>query len=118
MSEMQGYARGWFVVAWAAELPPGEVRPLRYFGGHQVLFRTESGAVQMLDAHCPHLGAHLGHGGGVTGDEAILRSEETPWRRVVKLDAQLSGQSRPGLSERHLHHAHIARLNVGRPADP
>ena len=71
MSEMQGYARGWFVVAWAAELPPGEVRPLRYFGGHQVLFRTESGAVQMLDAHCPHLGAHLGHGGAVSGEQIV-----------------------------------------------
>lgn len=48
---------------------PGGVLPLRYFGQELVLFRTESGAPQLLDAYCPHLGAHLGHGGCVKGEE-------------------------------------------------
>lgn len=59
---------GWFQVAYADELPPGAVVPLRYFGRDLVLFRTESGRATVLDAHCPHLGAHLGHGGRVGGE--------------------------------------------------
>ena len=63
-----GFPRGWFVVAWSPELGPGEVRPLHYFDRHLVLFRGESGKLAVLDAHCPHLGAHLGVGGCVRGD--------------------------------------------------
>ena len=59
---------GWFMVAWSAEIAPGTVKPLQYFGGHQVIYRTEGGELSMLDAHCPHLGAHLGHGGKVKDD--------------------------------------------------
>jgi len=59
---------GWFRVAYADELGPGEVRPLRYFGTELVLFRDEAGTACVLDAYCPHLGAHLGHGGSVEGE--------------------------------------------------
>lgn len=62
------YPRGWFQVAWADELETGKVLPLRYFGRDLVMFRTESGKPAVLDAHCPHLGAHLGHGGKVSGE--------------------------------------------------
>lgn len=59
---------GWFQVAYADELAPGELRRLRYFGRELVLFRGESGRAALLDAHCPHLGAHLGVGGAVVGE--------------------------------------------------
>lgn len=59
---------GWFMVGWSAEIEAGTVKPLQYFGGHQVAYRSESGELHVLDAHCPHLGAHLGHGGKVNGD--------------------------------------------------
>jgi len=59
---------GWFMVGWSAEIPVGGVKPLQYFGGHQVAYRTDDGELHVLDAHCPHLGAHLGHGGKVKGD--------------------------------------------------
>jgi phenylpropionate dioxygenase-like ring-hydroxylating dioxygenase large terminal subunit len=59
---------GWFRVAASADLPRGAVRPLRYFGRDLVAFRTAGGVARVLDAHCPHLGAHLGHGGCVEGD--------------------------------------------------
>ena len=66
--DLQGYPRGWFVVAYSEEIAPGDVKPLSYFGTHLVLFRTEQGAVRVLDAFCAHLGAHLGVGGQVVGD--------------------------------------------------
>ena len=59
---------GWFVVGFSADLAVGEVKPISYFGREQVMFRTESGQAQVLDAYCPHLGAHLGHGGKVSGE--------------------------------------------------
>src|SRR6266508_2543052 len=62
------YPTGWFQVAWSDEVAPGQSRPLKYFGKDLVIFRGESGRVSVLDAHCPHLGAHLGHNGKVKGD--------------------------------------------------
>jgi phenylpropionate dioxygenase-like ring-hydroxylating dioxygenase large terminal subunit len=61
------YANGWFRVAYADEIAPGEVRPLSLLGRELVLFRDDEGAPHVLDAFCPHLGAHLGHGGRVEG---------------------------------------------------
>ena len=53
---------GWFCVEYSDQLKPLESVPLRYFDTDLVLFRTESGKAVVLDAYCPHLGAHLGHG--------------------------------------------------------
>jgi nitrite reductase/ring-hydroxylating ferredoxin subunit len=69
---------GWYAVAYADELPRGAVRPLRYFARDLVLWRGEDGVARVLDAHCPHLGAHLGHGGRVEG--ASLRCPFHGWR--------------------------------------
>ncbi|NLY95276.1 MAG: Rieske 2Fe-2S domain-containing protein [Myxococcales bacterium] len=69
LASFPGFPRGWFVIQFSDELAPGEVKPLRYFGKDFVLFRTESGEPAILDAFCPHLGAHLGYGGKVKGDE-------------------------------------------------
>ena len=59
---------GWFPVAYSSELQVGEVKPNFLFDEHQVLFRTESGEAKLIEAFCPHLGAHLGHGGKVVGE--------------------------------------------------
>ena len=59
---------GWFMVGWSEEYQPGTVRPLKYFGRDLVAWRGDGGEMHVLDAHCPHLGAHLGHGGKVNGD--------------------------------------------------
>src|SRR3954453_22754093 len=59
---------GWFIVAESADLGPGEVRALYYFGRDLVLYRTPDGAPRVMDAHCPHLGAHLAVGGRVEQD--------------------------------------------------
>ncbi len=59
------FARGWFVVSFSDALARGDVRAIRYFGRDLVLFRTGDGRAGVADAHCPHRGAHLGHGGQV-----------------------------------------------------
>lgn len=59
------FPRGWFVVALADELAGDVPTRLRYFGRELIGFRDASGAPTVLDAFCPHLGAHLGHGGTI-----------------------------------------------------
>jgi phenylpropionate dioxygenase-like ring-hydroxylating dioxygenase large terminal subunit len=66
-----GIPTGWFQVAWTSELEVGAVRPLRYFARDLVLFRGADGVARVLDAHCPHLGAHLGHGGTVAENALV-----------------------------------------------
>ena len=59
----------WFFVDFSENLKVGEVRNIKLFDQEWVLFRGESGKVGMTDPYCAHLGAHLGHGGKVCGDQ-------------------------------------------------
>lgn len=59
---------GWFHVGWSAEIAPGAVKPMKYFGQELVAFRNSKGELSIFDAHCPHMGAHLGYGGVVKDD--------------------------------------------------
>ncbi len=61
------YANGWFRVAYTDELAAGEVKPLFLLGRDLALFRDADGDAHVLDAHCAHLGAHIGYGGRVEG---------------------------------------------------
>jgi 3-ketosteroid 9alpha-monooxygenase subunit A len=70
---------GWFQVAWSAELPAGSVLPRHNFDTDLVLFRDGDGAVRVLDAHCPHLGAHLGYGGTVDGNDIVCPFHGWRW---------------------------------------
>lgn len=62
---------GWFVVAESKDVTKGAAVPIRRFGRDLVLFRTADGTPKLLDAYCPHLGAHMGHGGWVEGDALV-----------------------------------------------
>jgi nitrite reductase/ring-hydroxylating ferredoxin subunit len=59
---------GWYFLARTDELGAGAVLTRRLAGEDVVLFRTAAGALAAVRPHCPHLGAHLGHGGTVEGD--------------------------------------------------
>jgi len=69
---------GWFQIGWSEELGIGEVKPMRFFGHDLVAYRTESGRLVVLNAYCEHLGAHLGYGGSVHGDD--IRCPFHGWR--------------------------------------
>jgi phenylpropionate dioxygenase-like ring-hydroxylating dioxygenase large terminal subunit/putative sterol carrier protein len=60
--------KGWFVIAMSEELKQGEILTLHYFGRELIAFRSEAGKASVIDAYCPHLGAHFAHGGKIVGD--------------------------------------------------
>jgi nitrite reductase/ring-hydroxylating ferredoxin subunit len=63
------YPNGWFAIGFSTEFAPGQVITRQAFGRELVVYRgAESGALHASDAFCPHVGAHLGHGGRVVGD--------------------------------------------------
>jgi phenylpropionate dioxygenase-like ring-hydroxylating dioxygenase large terminal subunit len=59
------FATGWFGVVRAQEVVGDRLVRLHFMGQELVAFRNARGAVTVLDATCPHFGAHLGHGGTV-----------------------------------------------------
>jgi phenylpropionate dioxygenase-like ring-hydroxylating dioxygenase large terminal subunit len=61
-SDLPGAPAGWYCVAFAAELKVGTVLTRNLAGHDVVIFRGQSGQIGMVDALCPHLGGHLGHG--------------------------------------------------------
>ncbi|HKY65593.1 MAG TPA: Rieske 2Fe-2S domain-containing protein [Acidimicrobiales bacterium] len=62
---------GWFCVGYPEDFPAGAPKPLYYFARHLVAWRDEAQDLHVQDAFCPHLGAHLGHGGTVDGCEIV-----------------------------------------------
>jgi len=62
---------GWFIVARADELAPGDIKPVHYFGRDLVVFRTATGDARVLDAYCAHLGANFATGGRIDGESIV-----------------------------------------------
>jgi len=58
---------GWFAVAFSGDLRAGQIETRVVCEHDIVVFRTAEGRAAALDAHCPHMGAHLG-GGRVEGE--------------------------------------------------
>ena len=73
------FARGWYQVGWSKEFEPGTVRPGKYFEKDVVIYRANSGKMVVLDAHCRHMGAHLGYGGTVAGDDIVCPFHAWKW---------------------------------------
>jgi len=67
-AELPPYPDGWFLIAQSDEVACGQVIERTFMGREVVVFRTDSGRAAVVDAYCPHLGAHLGKGGQVCGE--------------------------------------------------
>ena len=59
--------RSWYFVCRGRDVGIGRIVPWSLLGTSFVLYRGQSGRVIALDAHCPHMGAHLAQG-DVVGD--------------------------------------------------
>ena len=67
------------MVAFSDEIKLAEAVPVKAFGQDLVLYRGEDAGLVALDAHCPHMGAHLGHGGKVVADDIICPFHGWRW---------------------------------------
>jgi len=65
------YPNGWYKVASSSDVAIGQVIEAECLSRRFAVFRSESGKVSVLDAACPHLGANLGVGGKVVGENLV-----------------------------------------------
>jgi phenylpropionate dioxygenase-like ring-hydroxylating dioxygenase large terminal subunit len=59
------YVHDWFSPLRSVDVVPGKITNFNFMGNELVAFRDESGKAVVLDAQCPHFGAHRGVGGRV-----------------------------------------------------
>ncbi|MGW0043608.1 Rieske 2Fe-2S domain-containing protein [Rhodococcus sp. NPDC003348] len=90
---------GWFQVAWSAEIEPGQVHRMKYFGQEMVAWRSTSGELTVMDAFCEHLGAHLGYGGRVEEDRIVCPFHGWEWNGQGK-NVCIPYQDRPNPTRR------------------
>jgi phenylpropionate dioxygenase-like ring-hydroxylating dioxygenase large terminal subunit len=50
---------GWYWMLTSKEVGRGKSLPAKFAGKDFVIFRGEDDKIRILDAHCPHMGAHL-----------------------------------------------------------
>lgn len=112
---------GWFIVATADEIQPGQVAPIHYFGQDLVVYRVTDGTPHVVDAYCPHLGAHLAVGGAVIDghlacpfhgwrfDGASGACVEIPYARTERIPARARVRTYPTIERNGMiwawHHA-------------
>jgi phenylpropionate dioxygenase-like ring-hydroxylating dioxygenase large terminal subunit len=95
------FPNGWFKVCFTDELGREAVVPSHVWGRDLVAFRGADGRARVLEAYCPHLGAHIGHGGKVEGDtvrcpfhgwrfEGGGRCVEVPYAKKIPARAELA----------------------------
>ena len=51
---------GWYSAGYSHEFETGQVAERRFVGRDLVVWREADGTPHVVDAYCPHLGAHLG----------------------------------------------------------
>lgn len=66
-NDSERFAVGWYWVVPSAELPRRGVARATVQGRELVAWRGDDGVARVVDAYCPHMGAHLGDG-KVEGD--------------------------------------------------
>lgn len=64
---------GWFFVCHASALAGSKIFSRQFLGEEIIAHRDETGVARVFDAHCPHLGAHLGRTGDVEGGQIKCR---------------------------------------------
>lgn len=81
------YVNGWIPVKESSKVGPGQVKRATIYGKDLIITRSEDGKqVNILDAYCPHGGAHIGIGGLVRNinDEPCVQCPFHGWTYRAK----------------------------------
>jgi len=65
------YDTGWYCFAPANNITKGKIHSFNYFDTAFVCVRDSKNIVNVFDAYCPHMGAHLGVGGKMIADQIV-----------------------------------------------
>ncbi|MDG1330860.1 MAG: Rieske 2Fe-2S domain-containing protein [Crocinitomicaceae bacterium] len=65
------FPNGWFTIELSGNLKKGQLLAREFCGQEVIIFRTESGKAVVMEAYCPHMGAHFAHGGKVEGEDVM-----------------------------------------------
>jgi phenylpropionate dioxygenase-like ring-hydroxylating dioxygenase large terminal subunit len=63
-----GEQKRWTLLGRKKEISAGKIYPFTVSGEEVVAYKTSGGELRVFEAHCPHQGAHLGHGGKLKDD--------------------------------------------------
>ena len=99
--DLPPYPVGWYRVASSADVAPGELVAMTWFGTELLCWRgEEDGEAHVVDPFCAHLGANIGKGGFVSGNDIVCpfhhwrydpegRNVEVPYRDRPQRGARL-----------------------------
>lgn len=62
------FPQGWYHFAASTQIKKNKVYTFNYFGTSFVCYRNSQNSINVFDAYCPHLGAHLGVGGKIVNN--------------------------------------------------
>lgn len=62
------FRQSWYPICFSTEVPPGQVVGRTFLDGKVAVFRTAEGALSIVSAYCPHVGADLSIGKVVGGN--------------------------------------------------
>ncbi len=72
------FARGWHCLGLVADYQDGRPHSIDIFGTRLVIFQGEDGAMRILNAWCPHMGADLAMG-EVRGNSVVCKFHGWSW---------------------------------------
>jgi phenylpropionate dioxygenase-like ring-hydroxylating dioxygenase large terminal subunit len=63
--EPSQYLYDWYSPLRSQDVKVGEIKLFKFMGHELVAFRDQNKKITVLDSHCPHMGANLGHDGKI-----------------------------------------------------
>jgi len=81
------FPNSWFHLAPLSEFKKDEIRSFKFLGHDIIAFKTGDDSITVMDAYCPHLGAHLGRDAKGRNNRLKNGCVECPYHRLT-FDAQ------------------------------
>ncbi len=66
--DISPYPKGWFLICFSDELEKRAILNRTFMGNELIVFRSQSGKVNVVNAYCTHMGVHYGFGASVIGE--------------------------------------------------
>ena len=65
------FPNGWYTIELTKNVQKGQIIAHEFCGEQVIVYRTQSGQAVVMEAYCPHMGAHFAHGGHVSGNDVV-----------------------------------------------